>query len=188
MCAGRDRAAPRTTLHAGSGRRDDPARPHARSFFERDPPAFEEPPQAGDADADPVPCKLGTQVGQGDVRLPLQGTQDHSGMGLDPARAAITARLLRSGITHPRQRMPADRARGAHPEAGSSLTTGRSVLNGFDYTPAKINRQRLGHACPPPPPARSLNQIMALLGIPVESVSSKNALMEKWAEYLGFGS
>ena len=115
-------------------------------LFERDPTPFEAP-QADNADGDPAPGKLVPQVSQRDVRLPLQGTQDRSGMGLDPRRAAIAALQLMTRVPNkPGPRVPADSARCAHPETRSGLTTRCTVLNRCDYPPAKINRQRSGYA------------------------------------------
>jgi hypothetical protein len=124
-----------------------------------------------------MPGELGTQISERDVGLSLQCAQDHSGMRLDPSRAAITALPLGRRVAHRlRKRVPADRTGRANPEPRRRLATRRPALNRRDHTPAKINRQRPRHARPPPSPARSLNQIATLLRIHTESASSKNAL------------
>lgn len=65
-------------LAPGSRRRDDPARPHARVFFERDPLPFEKTSHAGDGDSDPTLGEPCPQVYERDVRPLFQGTQDRT--------------------------------------------------------------------------------------------------------------
>ena len=61
----------------------------------------------------------------------------------------------------------------------SRLPAGQAAINRGNHTLAKVKRKRLGHACRPPAPARSLNLTRDLLGIPNDSFSWKNAL-ELW--------
>jgi hypothetical protein len=100
-------------------------------------------------------------------------------MCLDPRRALIAAPRLRG---HParvaRQLHPTDRAL-------DTLTPKRAAAarrDGPSETAATTRSRRstdsaFRHACRPPPPARSLNQIGHALGIPPDSTSSENALV-----------
>ena len=98
-------------------------------------------------------------------------------MCLDPSRAPITALPPRSGVSNQlRQRVPADRARCAHPEPRSRLAARRTFLNRRNYPLAKINRQGPGHPCPASLAGMQLESDRSRLGNPDESVSSKHAL------------
>jgi len=55
--------------------------------------------------------------------------------------------------------VPADRA---NTKMLGSLSTGQATINCGDHPLAKINGKRLGHACWPPSPARSLNLTRAI--------------------------
>src|SRR5215470_8043973 len=70
----------------------------------------------------------------------------------------------------------AHRARGRDPEPFCRRTARHSALNSPDNSDPQILRQRLGHACWPPCPARSVNQNSRPLGIPSDSNRSDFAL------------
>src|SRR5204862_2043474 len=85
--------------------------------------------------------------------------------------------LLRAQVARAsRQQSPADRARGAYAEPQCRLAAGHPALYCFHHTATKIKGKRLGHACRPPSPARSLNQIGAESRIPFDSVGWEIAL------------
>src|SRR3954451_6529693 len=86
-------------------------------------------------------------------------------------RSALASRCERD-----RSRRPADRARGAYAEPQCRLAAGHPALYCFHHTATKIKGKRLGHACRPPSPARSLNQIGADSRIPFDSVGWEIAL------------
>lgn len=84
--------------------------------------------------------KLGPQVAQRDVRLALDSSEDECRLSLDPARATIAALPLGRGVTgRSRHRLPADRARRAHPETSRRLPAGRPLLNRGKHPLTKIN-------------------------------------------------
>jgi helicase-like protein len=73
-----------------------------------------------------------------------------------------------------------DRARRAHPEPFRRLAAGQPPINYRNDTLPKIVRKGFGHACWPPAPACSLNQINADSGIPFDSIRAENALGQYW--------
>src|SRR5262249_14668651 len=70
----------------------------------------------------------------------------------------------------------AHRARGRDPEPFCRRTARHPALNSPDNSDPQILRQRLGHACWPPCPARSVNQNSRPVGIPSDSNRSDFAL------------
>ena len=76
--------------------------------------------------------------------------EDEVGMRLDAMRFAIAALRGRSQAAGGLALAPADHARRADLEARRRLAPRQAALDVGDGTFAKIQRQRLAHACQPP--------------------------------------
>jgi hypothetical protein len=112
-----------------------------------------------------------------DVRRLGDLAKEERRFGFYAARLAVAALPLCRDVALLLQPVkPANRARCAHPKPFRRLAARKTMFNGIHHTAAKINRKRLGHACRPPSPARSLNHKPADLGIPDDSFRWENAL------------
>lgn len=86
-------AAHRTSRAAASGRRGDPARSRAQSFFARNPATVEEPPQGADPDMHALPRKTRLDLGQRDITILIEHRHDQIGMG-----AGLRGTLIATGL------------------------------------------------------------------------------------------
>jgi hypothetical protein len=107
------------------------------------------------------------ELNQGHIRLGLDRTHDRLMVLFNALGALVAALLLGFGrSTLPPFLDKTHCARDRDPEPFGCRPTRHSVLNRPDYPGPQILRQRLGHACWPPRPARSLNQNSRPRGIP----------------------
>ena len=140
--------------------------------------AAEEAPQGRHARLRAVGGQPVLELGQGDVGNLRQRRMDLRCVRLGAVREPVAALRPRPGVALPAaSRRPAERAGRADPEALGSLTTRQPAVDGGQNPRAKIERQRLGHACRPPSPAPTLNRITPRLGIPRDSRRAKAALV-----------
>src|SRR4051812_30628554 len=129
-------------------------------FFARDVMAAAETPERGHADLSPLSGEPCLQLGRGDVGPRVERRVDQARMRLRLVREPVAAQRLGPRVAvGAAQRRPADRARGAHPEALRRLAARQARINGSQDARAKVKGQRLRHAGRPPSPARTLNQI-----------------------------
>src|SRR5579859_5540491 len=147
-------------------------------FFEGHAVTVEKTPNRARRKRRPSLCfeHLG-DLNQGHVRLGLDRPHDRIMMLFDVPGTLVAADPLGLGRSAFAPLLDkAHRARGRDPEPLRCRTARHPTLNRSDDPDPQILRQRLGHACWPPCPARSVNQNSRPLGIPLDSNRSDFAL------------